>query len=169
MKQKLTGRRKVLFIAGIAAVLTGLTILSVLAAGGIRRRVERYRLMKENIVIEIPELGIKAPVLEGTEKETLSKAAGHFTGTGAFGEGNYCIAAHSSVIYKEYFNELKNIQKGMEIKLTDPDGKTASYRAEESFIVEPSDTWILDDKGDRRITLVTCTDDGTQRLVVIGR
>ena len=28
--------------------------------------------------------------------------------------------------------------------------------------------WVLDDFGDDRITLITCTDDGTQRQVVVG-
>ena len=35
-------------------------------------------------------------------------------------------------------------------------------------IVEPEDTWILQDYGDDRITIVTCTDDGERRMVVTG-
>lgn len=51
--------------------------------------------------------------MDGTEHEALSKAAGHFPGTGALGEGNYCIAGHNSTIYAEIFNEMKHIEIGM--------------------------------------------------------
>jgi len=42
------------------------------------------------------------------------------------------------------------------------------YTVTENFIVEPNEIWILDDFGDNRITIITCTDDGTQRQVVVG-
>ncbi|MDE7121809.1 MAG: sortase, partial [Oscillospiraceae bacterium] len=75
---------------------------------------------------------------------------------------------HSSTIYKEYFNNLKNIELGMEISLYDKEKKCYTYTVTENFIVEPNETWILDDFEDDRITIVTCTDDGTQRQVVVG-
>ncbi|MDE6664888.1 MAG: sortase [Ruminococcus sp.] len=43
-----------------------------------------------------------------------------------------------------------------------------TYIVTENFIVEPDETWILNDFGDDRVTIVTCTDDGTQRQVVVG-
>lgn len=98
----------------------------------------------------------------------LSKAAGHFSGTGDFGKGNYCIAGHSSTIYKEYFNSLKNAEFGMKVNLYDKNKKCYTYIVKEVKIIEPDETWILDDFGDDRLTIVTCTDDGTQRLVVVA-
>ena len=124
--------------------------------------------MSKNPVIEISDINIKAPVLEGTDNETLAQAAGHFTDTGDFGKGNYCIAAHSSIIYKEYFNNLKNISMGTDIVLYDVNKNQYTYTADKSYIVKPSETWVLDDFGDNRITLITCTDDGSQRFVVVG-
>lgn len=38
-----------------------------------------------------------------------------------------------------------------------------------NFIVEPDEVWVLDDFGDNRITIITCTDDGLQRQVVVGK
>ncbi|MDE6784376.1 MAG: class D sortase [Ruminococcus sp.] len=125
-------------------------------------------MFKENVVIEIPELKIKAPVLEGTDNEILAKAVGHFIGTGDTGSGNYCIAGHSSTIYKEYFNNLKNAELGMEIALYDKEKNRYTYTITEHFIVEPSETWVLNDFDDDRVTLVTCTDDGTQRHIIVG-
>ena len=132
------------------------------------REYQKQKLMRENPVVEIAALNIKAPVLEGTENQTLSKAAGHFIGTGDFGKGNYCIAGHSSTIYKEFFNNLKNVEFGMRITLYDKDKQKYIYTVSENFIVDPSEIWVLDDFGDNRITLITCTDDGKQRQVVVG-
>lgn len=161
-------KHKLLFAVGLLLFLTGFGILSFFGVRKICREVHKYKLMKENAVIEISSVGIKAPVLEGTDKEILREGAGHFTDTGGFGKGNYCIAAHSSVIYKEYFNSLKKVDIGTEILLYDKDKNKYRYKVSEKFIVEPDETWILKDFGDDRVTLITCTDDGTQRLVVVG-
>lgn len=76
-------------------------------------------MMRDNPVVEIADLNIKAPVLEVTDNKTLSKAAEHF------------IVA-------------------------------------DSFIVELNETWVLDNFGDDRITIITCTYDGTKRQIVVG-
>lgn len=168
-KQKLSKKQIILFVIGLLIMLIGLSILGFMGVRKIRRDIRRQELMKTNVVIEIPELKLKAPVLEGTEQEVLAQGTGHFPETGAVGEGNFCIAGHSSTIYKEYFNPLKNIQNGMKINLYRVDKTYVTYTVTDSFIVEPNETWILDDFGDCRVTLVTCTDDGSQRLVVIGK
>ena len=56
----------------------------------------------------------------------------------------------------------------MKVNLYDKNKKCYTYIVEEVKIVEPDETWILDDFGDDRLTIVTCTDDGTQRLVVVA-
>ena len=58
-------------------------------------------------------------------------------GTGSAGKGNYCIAGHSSNIYKEYLNNLKNIEIGMKIKLYDTNKNCYIYTVTEKFITEP--------------------------------
>ena len=81
-----------------------------------------------------------------------------------------CIAGHNSTIYAEIFNDLDNIKIGTEMYLYDNDeNKTCyTYEVSEKLIVNPEETWILNDFYDDRLTVVTCTDDGTQRQVVIG-
>ena len=167
-KLKYSKKQIMIGVAGIIIMLIGIGILSVMGFRKIRRDLHRQKLMQENIVVAIPELHIKAPVLEGTEQEVLREGAGHFIGTGAIGQGNYCIAAHSSAIYKEYFNNLKNVENGMEIFLYRPNDTYETYTVTDSFIVEPNETWVLGDFGDCRVTLVTCTDDGSQRRIVVG-
>ena len=157
-----------MFLSGLLAILIGVSILGFFGVRKCYRLYQKQMLMKNNPVVEIADLNIKAPILEGTDNETLAKAAGHFKDSGDFGKGNYCIAGHSSTLYKEYFNNLKNVEIGMEITLHDKQKQAYHYTVAESKIVDPDAVWVLDDFGDDRITIITCTDDGTQRQVVVG-
>ena len=157
-----------MFLSGLIAILIGVSILGFFGVRKCYRLYQKQMLMKNNPVVEIADLNIKAPILEGTDNETLAKATGHFKDSGDFGKGNYCIAGHSSTLYKEYFNNLKNVEIGMEITLHDKQKQTYHYTVTESKIVDPNAVWVLDDFGDDRITIITCTDDGTQRQVVVG-
>ena len=161
--------QRILFITGILLILAGVSVLSFFAVRKVIRIVQLQKLLEENVVVEIPALDIKAPVLEGTDQAVLRKGAGHFPGTGDVGSGNYCIAGHSSTIYKEFFNNLKNITPGTEIYLYDKQKKRYTYLYSESCIVDPEEVWVLNETPDDRITIITCTDTGEQRLVVVGK
>ena len=86
--------------------------------------------------------GIVSPAREGAVKEDIIK-------------------------YKGYFNALKKADIGMEILLYDREKNESRYKLSEKIIIEPDETWVLNDFGYNRVTLITCTDDGTQRLVVV--
>lgn len=167
-KKKPDKKQLAMFIIGLVFIAAGVSILGFFAVRKAVRYFRRLKLMRENYVIEMPEIGIQAPVLEGTDNAVLRQAAGHFPDTGSFGSGNYCIAAHSSPIYKEYFNPLKNAKTGMEIRLYNVEKDCVTYSVSEMQYVQPNETWVLEDFGDDRITLITCNDDGSERLVVVG-
>ena len=151
-------------------IICGISILSLFAYRKISRELYLRKLLDNNINFEIPRLNIKVPVLEGTDSKALQVSAGHFEGTGALGKGNYCIAGHNSTIYAEIFNDLDQIQIGDEMYLVDIDKNRTRYKyvVTEYKTVEPSDTWVLNDFGDDRLTVISCTDDGKQRQVVVG-
>ncbi len=159
-------KKRIFFIAGVILFTFGLSILAYFGGKSVYRRLRRVYLLKTSVVLEIPDLDIKEPVLEGTDSKVLAYACGHFTESG---EGNYCIAGHSSPYYEYAFNALKDAENGMEIQLFDKDGSCSVYRIADTFIVKPSETWILNGFGDNRITLVTCTDDGSERKIVVGK
>ena len=166
---KRTKKQIAMFVIGCLMMAVGLSILGFYGGRRILRDIHRNQLMKENMVISIPELHIKAPVLEGTDNDVLKQAVGHFPETGTPGQGNCCIAGHSSAIYKEYFNAIKNVKQGMTIYLYDKEKHEYAYTVTEYRIVEPNEVWVLKDFGDNRVTIVTCTDDGTQRRIVIAK
>ena len=163
-------KKKILRILGIIMMICGISILSLFAYRKISRELYLRKLLDNNINFEIPRLDIKVPVLEGTDNKALQVSAGHFEGTGDLGKGNYCIAGHNSTIYAEIFNDLDQIQIGDEMYLVDIDEKHTRYKyiVTEYKTVKPSDTWVLNDFGDDRLTVISCTDDGTMRQVVVG-
>lgn len=88
----------------------------------------------------------------------------------ALGSGNYCICGHNSTIYAEIFNDLDQIQIGDEMYLVDTNENCTRYKyiVTEYRTIKPSDTWVLNDFGDTRLTVISCTDDGKLRQVVVG-
>lgn len=166
-KQK---RNKPMFVLGIIMIVISVGVLSVYGYRKISREIYLHRLLKENINFEIPSLDIKVPVLEGTDNKALQVSAGHFEGTGALGKGNYCIAGHNSTIYAEIFNDLDQIKIGDEMYLVDIDENRTRYCyiVTEYKIVDPKQVEVLNDFGDDRLTVISCTDDGTMRQVVVG-
>lgn len=163
-------KKKALRILGIVMMICGVSILFLFAYRKISRELYLRKLLDSNINFEVPRLNIKVPVIEGTDSKALQVSAGHFEGTGALGKDNYCIAGHNSTIYAEIFNDLDQIQIGDEMYLVDIDENRTRYLyiVTEYRTVEPDDTWVLNDFGDDRLTVISCTDDGTQRQVVVG-
>ena len=163
-------KKKALRVLGSFMMICGVSILSLFIYRKISRELYLRKLLDYNINFEIPRLNVKVPVLEGTDSKALQVSAGHFEGTGALGKGNYCIAGHNSTIYAEIFNNLDQIQIGDEMYLVDIDANRTRYLyiVTEYRTVEPNDTWVLNDFEDNRLTVISCTDDGTQRQVVVG-
>ena len=164
-------KRKILRITGYVMMFCGISVLGLFTYRKISRELYLRKLLKNNIVFEVPGLDIKVPVLEGTGSKSLQVAAGHFEGTGSPGHGNYCIAGHNSTIYAEIFNELDRISIGDTMYLTDIDEKRTryTYTVTSYDIVSPDETGVLADFGDDRITVISCTDDGKFRQVVVGK
>lgn len=170
IRNNMKKKQKIIRIIGILMIVCGIVILSFYGYKRISRELYLRKLLDNNINFEVPRLNIKVPVLEGTDSKALQVSAGHFEGTGALGKGNYCIAGHNSTIYAEIFNDLDQIQIGEEMYLVDTDDNRTRYLyiVTEYRIVKPNDTWVLNDFDDNRLTIISCTDDGTQRQVVVG-
>lgn len=84
--------------------------------------------------------------------------------------GNYVIVGHN-YRNKKMFGKLSEIQIGDTIELTDLKGTTICYEIYNKYIVDPTDTACTSQQtnGQKEITLITCTNYGTQRLVVKAR
>ena len=118
-------------------------------------------------VLSIPKLGINYPVLSDTSVELLKISLNKYWGPEANEVGNYCIVGHN---YKntKFFSKLNELSNGDEIELTDLTGRTLRYRIYDSYIVEPTDVSCTSQltRGKKEVTLITCANNGKQRLVV---
>ena len=69
------------------------------------------------------------------------------------------------------FGKLSSIKIGDEIELTDLTGRTLTYEVYDTYKVSPEDTSCTSQRtdGKKEVTLITCTNYGTQRLIVKAR
>jgi sortase A len=102
--------------------------------------------------IEIPRLGVSTIIRAGSDARTLRLAVGHIPGTAFPGEpGNIGLAGHRDT----FFRRLRNIRVNDEIRIVTP-GETLTFKVEQTTVVEPRDTWVLDHTPTSVLTLVTC-------------
>jgi len=102
--------------------------------------------------LEVPRLRISVMVLQGVEDRTLVAGAGHVPGTPSpGGDGNVVIAAHRDT----FFRTLERVVPGDRIQID-----TATWRheyiVESTEIVDPNETRVMESRGRRELTLITC-------------
>lgn len=123
-------------------------------------------------MLEISDLDILAPILNDVSNSSLKKGVGLYPETKGIGEkGNCVIAGHSSLVYDCIFNNLHSIELGTRINVYDENCNSYTYIV--TVIknkVEPTDLTILEstDISKEYLTLLTCTDYGKKRFVVVA-
>lgn len=125
---------------------------------------EDYQVMG---TIKIPKTGIEYPVLDNATKRSLEIAVAIAYGPGVNEVGNTVIFGHN---YRNglFFSDNKKLAKGDKILLTDQYGQTVSYSIYNIYQTDPNDAayFIRDTQGKREISLQTCTDDSSKRLII---
>lgn len=122
-------------------------------------------------VLSIPKCNVLANIYEGTSKTSLAKGVGHYEGTVEVGAlGNCALAGHSSDTYKCILNEVKNLNLFDTFDAYDSEGKKHTYTVTSKQVVEPTVMSVLDTDDDKHsvVTIITCTEKGTKRLVIKG-
>ena len=71
-----TKKQWAMFLLGLTAILIGVSILGFFGLRKCYRLYQRQVLLENNPVVEIADLNIKAPILEGTDKrQGISRTA----------------------------------------------------------------------------------------------
>ena len=118
-------------------------------------------------VLDIPEYSIRGQIVEGTDDETLKNYIGKFIGSADPGQiGNFSLAAHNN-IYTELFRNLHKVQIGDKIRIVTKTNEYI-YTVTSTETVDPTRTDVLKGGTKREITLITCTQAATKRIVVKG-
>ena len=121
--------------------------------------------------IAVPSVNLNLPIYKGISNPVLLAGAGTMKPTQKMGEGNYALASHSVNSYggeNMLFTPLWRAQKGMKVYLTDG-AKVYTYTIDETFMVSPSDTWVLDETKDSTVTLITCDVSTFKRVIIKGK
>ena len=118
-------------------------------------------------ILSIPKLNIEYPVLSETSEELLKVSLNKYWGPNPNEIGNYCIVGHN---YRNdaFFGNLHKLNGGDKVYMKDNNGRTIQYQVYDKYIVEPTDTRCTSQltNGRKELTLITCANYGTQRLVV---
>ena len=120
--------------------------------------------------IQIPAIGVDAPIVQGDGWEQLKKGVGQHIGTANPGEkGNVVLSAHND-IFGEIFRDLDRLKPGDEITVY-TNQRAYTYVVSESQILEPTQVEVMENTSQPTLTLISCypylVDD--QRIAVTSR
>ena len=117
-------------------------------------------------LIEIEALDLKYPIVEGADSKQLAYGIGHISGTAAIGSmGNCVLAGHRGSRYGTYFKYLNKLSEGETVKITDKDGNIHQYEVVSWEVVGPYDNSVKAQGEETELTLLTCENSGTMRLI----
>ena len=110
---------------------------------------------EQAVRIQIPAIGVDAPVVQGDGWEQLKKGVGQRIGSANPGQrGNVVLSAHNDV-YGEIFRDLDKLRPGDQIILYTQQ-KAYTYVVTESHVVEPTDVQWLQPTEEPVVTLISC-------------
>jgi sortase A len=122
------------------------------------------------IRIQIPAIGVDAPIVQGDGWEQLKKGVGQHIGSSNPGQrGNVVLSAHND-IFGEIFRDLDRLDPGDEIVVY-TNQRDYSYVVSDSKVLEPTQVEVMESTSKPTLTLISCypylVDD--QRIAVIAR
>lgn len=107
--------------------------------------------------IEIPKIGLIAPIKTGTTQDILATAVGHFEGNPKW-NGNVALAGHNRGYNCNFFEHIKELKEGDKIIYYTNKGKR-EYKVVLNKIIKQTDWSYVENTDDNRITLITCVEN----------
>lgn len=131
---------------------------------------QTYKGFKVVGTIEIPKINLSYPILATAGLKEIEVSVGMLWGPGPNEPGNTLIIGHN---YRngQFFANNKNLSIGDKVYITDLSGQRLSYTIYDKFETATEDTEFItrNTNGAREISLQTCTDDGSLRLVLLAK
>lgn len=107
------------------------------------------------IRIQIPAIGVDAPVVQGDGFEQLKKGVGQFIGSPNPGEnGNLVLSAHND-IFGEIFRDLDRLQPG-DVVIVYTNQRQYTYVITGTQVVEPTRVEVMAPTPNPTVTLISC-------------
>lgn len=122
-------------------------------------------------LIEIEKISINKIIVEGTGRENIRLTIGHMIQSKSIGEdGNCALAGHRGGTYGTFFKNIDQLEVDDEIKITNMQGEEYIYKVYEQLVTEATDMEVISDiSGEKTLTLISCEDNGTKRLIIHAR
>lgn len=119
-------------------------------------------------IVKIPKLNITYPILSQTTDALMKVAPCKFHGSSPNEVGNLCIIAHNYRRKGVFFSDVPDLQKGDIVEIQDLSQRTIKYEVYDIHTVMPDNVSDTSQKtnGKKEVTLITCTDDSKQRVIV---
>ncbi|MCI9063529.1 MAG: sortase [Clostridia bacterium] len=117
--------------------------------------------------VSIPSIDVNYPILSETSEKLLKVSVCKFWGSNPNEVGNLCIAGHN-YRNKKFFSKVPKLVVGDIIEITDLSKNTVRYKVYDKYTVTPDDVRCTSQltNGKTIVTLITCTNDSKQRVVV---
>ena len=120
--------------------------------------------------IQIPTTKIEYPILEKVSKSSLETSVAMLYGAGINQAGNTVIIGHN---YRNglFLSNNKKLNNGDKIYITDKNKNKLTYTIYNKFETTPEDAsfYSRDTGGKPEITLSTCNDDSSKRLILFAK
>lgn len=117
--------------------------------------------------LEIPEISLETYILKTYSNESLNISVVKFWGAKPNTSGNFCIAGHNFK-NKNMFHDLKELNIGDNLFIIDNNVGRVEYEIYNIYKVSPEDVSCLSQETDeeKQVTLITCTNDSKERIIV---
>jgi sortase A len=120
--------------------------------------------------IDIPTIGARFVVVQGTDAGSLRKGPGHYPATAFPGLGESVAIAGHRTTYLAPFHDVNELRPGQPIVLEMPYARF-TYAVQRVQVVSPNALWITRDVGYDRLVLSACHPlySASHRIVVFAR
>lgn len=117
--------------------------------------------------IRIPKININYPIVYETTEEYLKIAPAKLFGPEINETGNFCIVGHNYKS-KKFFSRLSELEINDKVYLMSNKGESLTYFVYDKYEVPETDLSCTsqDTNGNIELTLITCTNKKSNRLIV---
>lgn len=121
-------------------------------------------------IIKIPAIDIEYPIIDKTSDQAMEVSITKFWGNNVNDIGNFTMAGHN-YLDGTMFGKTKKLNIGDKIEMTDLTGNTIEYEIFNKYVIDPNDVTCVNSvqENTREITLLTCTNGRSNRLVIKAR
>ena len=120
-------------------------------------------------IVRIPKINISYPILAQTTNADIMKVSPYkFWGANPNEVGNLCIIGHNYRRKGVFFSDVPSLTVGDIVEVQDLSQRTIQYEVYDLHTVDPNDRSDTTQytNGKKEVTLITCTNDATQRVIV---